>query len=56
MEDAPQYEREVSILRLASGREDLPRLEREISGWAEEYTAEKVGSWRSILSRWGRMK
>ena len=30
MEDGPQYEHEVSIMRLASSRDDLPRLERAI--------------------------
>lgn len=46
MEDGPQYEHEVSIMRLASSRDDLPRLERAIGAWAEECVAEKAGAGR----------
>ena len=46
MEDGPAYEREVSIMRLASSREDLPRLEQAIGGWADGFVAEKAASGR----------
>ena len=46
MEDGPAYEREASIMRLASSREDLPRLEQAIGGWADGFVAEKAASGR----------
>ena len=46
MEDGPQYEHEVSIMRLASSRDDLPRLERAIGAWAEECVAENARAGR----------
>src|SRR5690349_5387380 len=39
MEDSPAYERELSILRLASPRTDLPWLEARLAQWAEEAVA-----------------
>lgn len=46
MEDGPAYEREVSIMRLASSREDLPRLEQSIGEWADAFVAEKAAAGR----------
>jgi cytochrome P450 len=44
MQDGATYEREVSIMRLASSREDLPRLEQDIENWANEYVGQKAAS------------
>lgn len=46
MQDGPTYEREVSIMRLASGRADLPRLEQDIENWTNEYVAQKTAAGR----------
>jgi len=46
MEDGPSYEREVSIMRLTTRREDLPRLERVIGEWADGFVAEKAATGR----------
>lgn len=42
MDDGPAYEREVSIMRLASHRDDLPHLAKSIGEWAEACVAEKA--------------
>jgi cytochrome P450 len=44
MEDSARYEREVSIVRLASGRDDLPRLERSLSAWTDELLSERAAT------------
>jgi cytochrome P450 len=46
MEDGSVYEREVSIMRLASSRDDLPRLEQAIGEWADTFVAEKATTCR----------
>ena len=46
MEDGPVYEREVSIMRLASSRDDLPRLEQSIGEWASGFVREKTAAGR----------
>ena len=46
MEEGPTYEREVSIMRLASSREDLPWLQQAIGEWADGFVAEKAATGR----------
>ena len=57
MEDGPTYEREVSIMRLASKRQDLPRLEQDIEKWATQYVGQKAALGRldvvgDVARRW----
>lgn len=44
MPDGATYEREVSIMRLASSRNDLPRLELDMEKWANECVGAKAAS------------
>ncbi|MDB5962975.1 MAG: putative cytochrome hydroxylase [Massilia sp.] len=42
MEDGPDYEREVSIMRLASNRQDLTRIAGDLQAWIDEVIAAKA--------------
>ena len=56
MARTPQYDREVSVLRLACPREDLPTITRLVATWAEELLSEATRKGRlDLVSDYARL-